>query len=858
MKAPALIVSLLLVNFAFGQASWEDHFEDTDLGSAPPWQGDLADFTVNSQGRLQLQAQQAGTSRIYGRYLASDTLDFDFWFQLGFEPSGSNRLRIYPALNTADPQQGQGLVLSIGETGTSDAVRAYAWDKQPGSLLASGQEGAVAGAETPVRLHLTYRSGTWQCNAAYDGSGSLIPDWQTDWALPESDTFFIIIECTYTSTRKDLFELDDIYAGPPLHDTAPPVVVRAEATSPTLTTLIINEPLVASSFQPDNFILTPGNSSPLNVETTDGTEIQLTWPDPLINGQPYSLFISRLEDLSGNFNEAVVVPLQYIAYEEPVYGDVVFNELMIDPTPSQGLPEAEYIELYNGSEKTLNLGDLFIKKGNTNYPLPKQIILPKSYVLLTSQADAEDFYPISEVTPMNTFPALTNTGARLELYAREVLLHRVDYNTSWYRDGDKDDGGWSLALIDYNHRCGSAGEWIASTAQLGGTPGQANEMDPTLLIEQNARLYSWDVPDPKMIKLTFSQALTQPNGEFTARIIPDLPIDSYVWNTNTPNEILLPLGEAASSNRLYQLNISHLTNCSGLSLADTSVTLGVSRPPLSGDLLWSELLSDPLPGGADFLEVYNNSNSVIDLDSVFVAKTVNTLDDAIALGPLGNILPGQYLAWSPSRPSLQKQYRLLVPGNVYNWALPSLPNDEGSVILFYHDVQGQPQLLDAVHYAASWHNPFLLDPEGYSLERIDFSKNTQDPENWTSGSSSSGGATPGYRNSTQFEAVLVANKFNLIHPVFSPDDDGMDDLAEVNYLLDAPGYVLNASIFDMQGRPVANPYNQYTLSREGILQWDGRDSRGSLMPMGRYVWYLEVFNLKGTVERFKKSVVLAR
>lgn len=858
MKAPALIVSLLLAHFVFGQAAWEDHFEDGDLTASPAWQGDLNDFTVNAQGRLQLQAAEAGASRIYGHYLASDTFDVDFFFQLGFEPSSSNRLRVYPALNNKDPEQGQGMVISVGETGSNDAVRAYAWDQNTGTLLGSGEDGTVAGAGIPVQVHLEYRSGSWQCALAYNGSGTLIPAWQADFQLPASDTFYFVVECTYTSTRRDLFELDDIYAGPPVEDKSPPQIVQADMESPTLTTLTFNEALSGSSLSLDNFTLLPGNSHPLTVEPDDNFHILLTWAVPFISGQSYTLQIIHLEDLAGNFTEAVTVPLRYIEYEIPVYGDVVFNELMVDPTPSQGLPEAEYIELYNGSSKTIDLGSLRIRRGGTNYPLPSQPFSPDTYVLLTSASDAAEFYPISEVTPMTSFPTLTNSGGRLELYFEEVLLHRLDYNTSWYRDGNKDDGGWSLALIDYDHRCGSAGEWIASTAQPGGTPGQANGIDHTLLAEQKGRLYAWDVPDPQEIKLTFSQALTKPSETFHYQLSPEIRFDNYSWNTDTPNEIQFHLESPVASDQLYQLLISHLANCSNQVLADTNVTIGVSRPPQAGDLVWSELLSDPFPGGADFAEIYNTSQSVISLDSVFVAKTANTIEDAVGLSVLGNILPGQYLAWSPNRPSLQKQYRLLAPGNVFNWTLPSLPNDEGSIILFYYDAQGEPQLLDAIHYFSSWHNPFLQDPEGYSLERIDFTKETQDPLNWTSASASSGGATPGYRNSTQSEADLVANKFIVTHPVFSPDDDGMDDQAEVTYTLDAPGYVLNATVFDMQGRPVANPYNQFTLSRDGLLLWDGRDVHGGLLPMGRYVWYLEVFNLKGTVERFKKSVVLAR
>ena len=47
--------------------------------------------------------------------------------------------------------------------------------------------------------------------------------------------------------------------------------------------------------------------------------------------------------------------------------------------------------------------------------------------------------------------------------------------------------------------------------------------------------------------------------------------------------------------------------------------------------------------------------------------------------------------------------------------------------------------------------------------------------------------------------------------VFSPDNDGLDDIATIQYKINEPGYVANITIFDATGRPVSNLVRNGTL-----------------------------------------------
>jgi flagellar hook assembly protein FlgD len=94
--------------------------------------------------------------------------------------------------------------------------------------------------------------------------------------------------------------------------------------------------------------------------------------------------------------------------------------------------------------------------------------------------------------------------------------------------------------------------------------------------------------------------------------------------------------------------------------------------------------------------------------------------------------------------------------------------------------------------------------------------------------------------------------------VFSPDNDGYDDFATIQYKVPAPGYAANITIFDGSGRPVRNLVRNGTLGLTGYWNWDGLNDNGQQLPVGIYIIFTEIFNLQGKIEHFKKAIVLAR
>lgn len=154
------------------------------------------------------------------------------------------------------------------------------------------------------------------------------------------------------------------------------------------------------------------------------------------------------------------------------------------------------------------------------------------------------------------------------------------------------------------------------------------------------------------------------------------------------------------------------------------------------------------------------------------------------------------------------------------------------------------------------HAAFIVDPKGISLERDAFHVPTNAVGNFRSASTAEGGATPGYRNSStangnQEEGIFLTSR------TFSPDQDGFEDLLEINYRFAEAGLMANVAIYDDSGTLVRRLIRNQSLPREGILTWDATADSGRLMPVGIYIALIEIYNAAGLRRLYRESFVLA-
>lgn len=277
-----------------------------------------------------------------------------------------------------------------------------------------------------------------------------------------------------------------------------------------------------------------------------------------------------------------------------------------------------------------------------------------------------------------------------------------------------------------------------------------------------------------------------------------------------------------------------------------------------GDLVINEVLFNPVKDGFDYVEGYNRANKTIDLQELVIANRDSPGDiagqRAVTRGTM-LIAPGEYFVITANEKWLRQHY--IIPASAVVCqinTMPSFPNDGGHVLF----LDKNDTVIDELNYSEKWHFMMISDPEGVSLERINYDSPTQDKNNWTSASSSSGYGTPGFQNSHFRASARAEEEFFVSPKVFSPDNDGINDFGLIDYNMKESGYIANLIIYDIAGRKVRYLIKNENLGLTNKFRWDGLDEQSNPLPPGIYILYSKIHNLEGQTKKFKRTIILQR
>ncbi|MFO8236022.1 MAG: lamin tail domain-containing protein [Bacteroidales bacterium] len=639
-------------------------------------------------------------------------------------------------------------------------------------------------------------------------------------------------------------------------DTIAPKPVYFSCISPNQIKIIFNESIAPEIFDsPDKFFI-PSAGHPFSIlkSSSDAKSIELLFNQSFAQDSSYQLQVNDIYDLCANDTS---FKMDFTYHEVQPY-DILVNEVMAKPDPSKGLPEEEYIEIFNRSDFDISIDGWSITTGSRTKKLGQHIIPAKSYLILCDTEHEELFEEYGTTLGINKFPVINNTEAPIYLETQKDMI--IDYallKSSWHENDYKEGGGWSLELIDPNNPCGEKTNWSSSESYNGGTPGEVNSVNNNNPDNQPLFIRTISVLDEYTIKIHFNEAYGRKNAtDKSIYSVRDIGEPVFAEPVAPDYKTVVLTFEKPFKKRVrYTLEIENkITDCAG-NINDTNLTgkFEIPEKPKGNDIVINELLYDPWPGGEDFIELYNRSEKTFEIADLCVANE----DEKIYCLFNHNYLlfPGEYLILTKSKELIATYYYTPQKKNfVEAKEISNFNSTSGSVYLYDKALNA----IDYFHYDNEMHFPLLNSTKGISLERIHFDRKTNNSENWHSAASSAGYATPGYKNSQFTDKESKDKRFTVSPEVFSPDNDGKDDILSIHYQLKKPGYVATIRIFDDKGRVTRNLVNNKTLSTEGELIWDGLNKNSQMAKMGIYLIYIELFDLDGNVEAIKKHCVLGR
>lgn len=851
------------------QTLMED-FSDGNFSQNPTWVGSTGDFIINSN--FQLELNTVVSSSVNYSYLSTpvkltqDSIEWQAWINLKISPSSNNNIKYYLMSNNNDLTKPlKGYFIQIGEDGSNDAIKFYYQDSLTLTLLATGPLGNVA-VNPQVRIKaIRYSTGTWKVFADYVGGSAFVLENTVSNSNFYDSLVYTGVICKFSSSfAKSKFFFDDFYVGPVQVDTIQPNLVEITVVDSLNISLLFSEGMSLGTAQNvSNYVVNNNIGLPISAvrDPLNAALVHLTFSTPFVSGQNYTIAFFNLADLANN---QIPQPLaaNFMWYYPKIF-DVVINEIMADPSPRVQLPEYEYIELFNRSMHDLELKNWTITINNTTIQLPNYKLQSGKYVLLAHSSAVNALQNNGTVLPVLTSTSiLTNSGATLILKFKDgKLIHFVQYTDKWYNNTNKDDGGWSLEMIDTNNPCGAENNWTASKDPKGGTPGVVNSVKAqnpdniqpdilrAILVNNDSLIatFSESIMDDILLPQNFS--VDNGIGNPISVSFSDVSRKKVILTFNNANFV---------PNTVYTLSVlSGLKDCVGNTIQTTiTAKFGIGDTILPGDIAINEVLFYEPTGSNDYVELYNKTSKIFNLKDLKLA----VLDTSQMVSVVKNIttegfylFPNDYVVITKSLKKVTAYYYTPYPKKVIEMSdFPALKSTGDRVTL----VNTSLQIIDDFIFNEDMHFQLLNSFKGVALERIYPNLPTQDPKSWHSASQNIGFGTPTYQNSQYAKFQDFEGEITVTPEVFSPDLDGKDDLLNIFYKFPEPGYVANVQIYDSKGRLIRKLVRNELCGVEGYFVWDGLSDAKTKAEIGIYIVYVEVFNLNGTSKSFKKPCVV--
>ncbi len=840
-----LTLCTLLIHTVNSQTVWQDAFADSNFTQNPIWVGDTADFEISIAKKLRLNAASVtAIKKIKTPSTAIWDATWEFTVFMDFNPSSNNYCRVHFAATTANLDAGY--FLQLGGN-SDDKIILYRQQGNKKTKLLESTKDWLDQSKIEIKIKIERNTfGQFQVWADTSGSYKTIGT-TSDSSILVSQ--FFAWECVYTATRANKFYLDDISVnGKIFIDNTPPKIIAASFANTKSLQVVFSEAIDSNSAKKTtSYLLSQNYGAPDAVTFLPPNGVELFYAQGFANATLYDIKIEKIEDLFGN---ELIDTTFNLTYFIPAWADVLFSEIMFDPTPPVNLPEVEYLEIYNRSNFDINLKDWQILLGNKKIELPNYTLKAKAYLLIADSISLPKFTAQNKMAVTWPGSYLTNSGGTIYLENKNGdLIHYLEYSPDLYGNSNKANGGWSLENTNINLPCFEPKFWTGSNNLSGGTPGEMNSQstNETDIVLPYAKYLVYK--NPVHLQIYFSERVEN------LQLYCTLPIDSIFGVNAMLTQYSVLFSSPMEADKLYELILQSGTDCNNnLAVADTLV-FGIPQAPDSAQVLLNEILFNPSAENTDFLEIYNNGNTCLALNNLRLAQ-INLIDkmpDNVEMITADSVIlpPHQLWVFSEDVEKTAAYHNIAQSRKLFETNLPSMPQRSGTIGICTASLNW----LDRLEYSEKWHHELINDPTNVSLERVFLHTSTQEATNWQSASYFKDYATPTAQNS-QVGNYAPSGSVTLSTDLITPNNDGFEDWVSFQFELEKPGWVANIIIFDGIGRPRKHLVNNKVLGIDDSLIWNATNDKDELVRRGMYIVFIELWHPDGEKLVFKKTVAV--
>lgn len=449
-----------------------------------------------------------------------------------------------------------------------------------------------------------------------------------------------------------------------------------------------------------------------------------------------------------------------------IYNDIVINEIMYAPATG----EPEWIELYNKTNQQISLKNWKLSDATSTITITAtdRFIDPKSFIVITKDSSILNFYNVPSPIIKANIPSLNNTGDAVVIKDdRGVIIDSVYYLPGW----GGNTGGKSLERKSADGLSNDPTNWATSVSLNKATPGDFNSItQKDYDIEVTDIIFNPNFPllGDNIFLSASVKNIGRNNAVFSIELFEDSDLDSI---PDLFIETISNISLSENDSSVYQFNyainnlqIKRAFFVKAIFNSDQDTTNNFKYKTIepgfpNQSIVVNEIMFAPLGGEPEWIELFNNTDTEINLKDWSVWDVITTPAKATIKNNFF-IPPKGYVTLT--KDSSIFNYHRFIPSNLLKISLPSFNNDRDGVVL--KDKRGLT--IDSVFYSNQWGGT-----NGFSFERISVTNSSNNQFNWAS-SFDIEQSTPGRINSVtpkEFDLSVTGISFNPRFPTIGED-----------------------------------------------------------------------------------------